>query len=325
MFDIASSVEFWRKRYPLDRAPKRPSLRLPKQCAHTKADVWALVPENEASSLAYYGKLHVLVFDVSEKRETQTHKTHVWSGPLPEGALYELLPGIFIESPEFMFLQAASILDFETLIAFGDELCGHYSFDNREERGFRKRSIPLTSTEKVMQFLLKADGCRGAVSARKALKYVVDHSASPMETFDEMTMCLPCRYGGYGLPTATMNQNVSLTPRAARIANRSECYLDMGYLKCNLDVEHHGKYDHSGDDEKASDRARVNGLKEMGIEVIELTKDQVNDLFAYEYIIERIAFLLRKRLKRSCKGATPARLKLRKALFEWNASSGKIR
>ena len=267
----------------------------------------------------------MLVFDAAEKRESQTHKTHVWSGPLPEGAFYELLPNIFIESPEFMFLQAASILDFETLIAFGDELCGYYSFDEREERGFRKRSTPLTSAEKVLQFLLKADGCKGALTARKALKYVVDHSASPMETLDEMTMCLPCRYGGYGLPTATMNQKVTLTPRAARIANRNECYLDMGYLEWNLDVEHHGKYDHSDDNEKASDRARVNGLKEMGIEVVELTKDQVNELFAYEYIIERIARLLHKRIKTDCKGATPARLKLRKALFEWNASSGRIR
>lgn len=325
MFDIASSVEFWRKRYPLDRVPRGSSLRLPKQCAHTKADVWSLTPDHEVSSLAYYGKLHVLVFDASEKRETQTYKTHVWSGPLPEGAFYELHPGVFIESPELMFLQAASILDFETLIAFGDELCGYYSFDDREERGFRKRSVSLTSTERIAQFLTKVDGCKGVYCARKALKYVVDHSASPMETFDEMTMCLPCRYGGYGFPTATMNQQVPLTTRAARIANRNKCFLDMGYLEHNLDIEHHGKYDHSNDDERASDRARVNGLKDMGIEVVELTKDQVNDLVAYEYIIERIARLLHKRIKKDCKGATPARLKLRKALFEWNASSGRIR
>lgn len=233
--------------------------------------------------------------------------------------------GVYIESVEFMFLHAAQILDLETLIAFGDELCGLYSFDEREQRGFRKRSIPLTTRAQIAQFLDRSAGCLGVRKAQKALRYVVERSASPMETFDEMTMCLPYKLGGYCLLMPTMNQKVTLTLRARRIAGRDECYLDMGYLDFDLDVEHHGKYDHSGDEEKASDRARVNGLKEMGIEVVELTIDQVNDLIAYEFIVERIADLLHKRIRKEYKGAIPARLKLRKALAQWNSSSGRIR
>lgn len=325
VFDIASSVEFWRKRYPLNRAPKTPSTHLPSQCTYTKADVWALAPEWAVPSLAYYGKLHVLVFDASKKRESQTHQTHLWRGHLPEGAFFELSPGVYIESVEFMFLHAAQILDLEALIAFGDELCGLYSFDEQEKRGFRKRSIPLTSTALIAKFLDNAACCLGLRKAQRALRFVVDRSASPMETFDEMTMCLPYKLGGYCLPTATMNQKVTLTPRARRIAGRDDCYLDMGYLDSNLDVEHHGKHDHSSDEEKTSDRARVNGLKDMGIEVVELTIDQVNDLIAYEYIIERIAAQLHKRIRKEYKGALPARLRLREVLFQWNASSGRIR
>ena len=326
VLDIASSIEFWRKLYPLDRTPGTPVLRPQLQCAYSQDDAWKLIPEWAAPTCAYYGMLHLLVFDSAFKRHSQTHATHAWSGPVPEGAFFALRPNVYVESPEFMFLHAATILDFETLIAFGDELCGFYSFDEREKRGFRRRSAPLTSTKKIAQLLAKtASGSPGMSIAKRALQYVVDGSASPMETFDEMTMCLPRCYGGYKLPTATMNQEVILTPRAARIANRERCYLDMGYLEHNLDVEHHGKYDHSEEDERSSDRARVNGLKDMGIEVIELTKDQVNDLYAYELIIERIAKILNVRIRKSCKGATEARLKLRKAIVDWNSSSGRIR
>jgi hypothetical protein len=122
-----------------------------------------------------------------------------------------------------------------------------------------------------------------------------------------------------------MNERIDLDDRAARIARRRKCYLDMGYLKYGLDVEHHGKLDHSSEEDRSSDRARVNGLREMGVEVVELTADQVGDLFAYEYIIERLARTMGKRLKKEALGATPERLALRKQLFGWNRSFGRTR
>ena len=145
-----------------------------------------------------------------------------------------------------------------------------------------------------------------------------------METFDEMTMCLPYRYGGYGIPKPTMNLHVPLTSKAKRIYKRENCYLDMGWPSVLLDVEHHGKLDHSSAQDAVSDRARVNALKEMGYEVVELTFDQVKDLVAYEYIIERIARIHGKRIATRYLGSTPERVALRKELFEWNASYGEI-
>ena len=146
-----------------------------------------------------------------------------------------------------------------------------------------------------------------------------------METFDVMALCLPYRLGGYGLEKPLMNCEVPLTARAARIAKRRKCYLDMGYLKKGLDIEHHGKLDHSSPEDMASDRARVNALKEMKFEVIELTKDQVNDLYAFEYIVQRIARLLGKRIRKEKTGATTARLSFRRDMAIWNQSSGRLR
>ena len=120
------------------------------------------------------------------------------------------------------------------LDAFGNELCGLYSFDRKEDRGFRKRSVPLTTTEKLDAYLEHAKECRGHRRALAALAQMVDRSASPMETFDEMAMCLPYRLGGYGIPKFLMNAQIPLTPRAKRIAQRETCYLDMGCLDSKL-------------------------------------------------------------------------------------------
>ena len=326
IFDIGISAEFWRRKYPLTRAPENPLLAPPLDAECSKAAVDEIAPSwAREFSEARSQPIDLLVFDNAVRRRSYSHQAYSWGGAVPEGSFYELKTGVYVSSPEFMFMRAATLLSTEQLIAFGDELCGLYSFDETQKRGFRKREVPLVTKESISRFLDKAAGCMGKKKAAQALKYVVERSASPMETFDVMTMCLPYKLGGYRIPQLAMNAQVPLTSRAARIARRKNCYLDMGDVEKRVDIEHHGRLDHSSDEDKESDRDRVNGLKEMGFEVIELTSHEVGDLFVYECIIERIAKLLGKKLDKSKFGPTPARLRLRKELALWNSSSGRIR
>ena len=327
VFDIASSAVFWRRRYPADRSPQTPQPVLLDDCASRKRDIAALLPDwVDSDYLASTGGVfHALAFDRSQSHQLRSTVVHSWGGSIPEGSFYELNDHVLVESPAFMFLQAATVLDYASLIAFGDELCGLYSFDEREKRGFTKRKKPLVRKVVLENYLAQALGCRGRELALQALPHVIELSASPMETYDEMTMCLPIMRGGYHFMQPYMNYPVTLTSKASRIARRKTCYLDMGYPDACLDVEHHGKLDHSSDEDKASDFARVNGLKEMGYEVVELTWEQVGDLFAYEYIIERIARIMGKRLPKQVLGATEERVHLRKTIAMWNAAYGRIR
>ena len=221
--------------------------------------------------------------------------------------------------------MAAMILDLNQLIALGDELCGRYSFDSNAKRGFRKRAHPLTTKERLLHYISSADACPGLKKARRAINHVVEGSASPMETLDEMLLCLPYRLGGYGLGLPVMNDCVVLSKKAARIARRDIVYLDISWPPVKLDVEHHGKHDHSQPSDVSSDRARVNGLIEMGFEVIELTSEQVGDYLTFEYLARHIAKKLNKRIRKDALGATASRLALREALWNWNASGGKVR
>ena len=331
VFDISSSITFWRRHYPASRAPEDRLLTaqdapIPSgKPACNDADIRDAISRfPNFSFLAADNRCHTLAFSEQGRRDSSIHSAHVWNGSIPTGSFFQLHDDMFLESPACMFMRAATILDFTSLIAFGDELCGRFSFDPREKRGFRKRQKPLASKAQLERYLACAQGCRGFKRARAALPFVIENCASPMEVFDEMTMCLPYRYGGYGIPCPEMNLLVPLNEKAMRIAKREKCYLDMGWHGKSLDVEHHGKLDHSSEEDRASDRARVNGLKEMGYEVIELTYDQIDDLIAYEHIIRRISRILGKRIHKQHLGATPERIALRKGLSAWNASSGTI-
>ncbi len=327
VLDIATSAEFWRRIYPVNRAPKNPSSVVPNSCVCTAKEIAELAPSwvTEEFLEALGGCIHVMVFDDSQRRKSDNHVVHSWSGPVPEESFYSLGGNVFVAAPTFMFLVAASLLSTTQLIAFGCELCGLYSFDKRQKRGFRERKTPLLTVAQLEQYLIGAKGCRGFRKAMAALPHVVENSASPMETFDVMALCLPPRLGGYGLDKPLMNPEIPLNRRAARIAKKHVCYPDMCYLAIKLDIEHHGKLDHSDPQDQASDRARVNALKEMGFEVIELTIDQVADLQAFEYIVQRIARLLGKRLRKEILGATTSRLAFRKEVNAWNRSSGRLR
>ncbi len=327
VIDIETSIEFWRQIYPIDRSPSIAAATQPTSCDCSLNAIEGSLPQWLTKDFLEptAGILHLLSFDAGLCRHSARHVSHVWSGPIPEGSFYELQGEVFVASPAFMFLVAATTLTATQLIAFGCELCGRYSFDERDERGFRSRNAPLTTPEQLSAYMTGARGCRGFAKAQAALPFVIAGSRSPMETFDAMAICLPYRLGGYCLEKPVMNHEVPLNSRAARIGRRSKCYADMCYPEIGLDIEHHGKLDHTSIEDRASDFARVNALKEMGYEVIELTKDQVNDLLAFEYIIQRIAKRLGKRIDSRKLGATPARLKLRKEVLGWNRSGGRLR
>ena len=299
---------------------------LPNDPITSDASVHELVPKwvDEDFLDPIGGKLTVLSFSREARRQSKTVVVHTWSRNIPEGSFYQLKPHVFVASPEFVFLVAATKLPKRPLVALGDELCGLYSFDAQAERGMRQRVVPLTTKERLAGFLNGVVDCQGAKKAIDALRFVVERSGSPMETFDEMALCLPCRLGGYGLPEPEMNRYEYLTLSARKLYHAKKCAPDLGWFEKHVAVEHLGGHDHSLDEDALADRARVAALKEMGFEVVELTSDLVSSLDAFEVITIRLAGLLDKRIRKENLGPTVERLALRRELRAWNASYGSI-
>lgn len=326
-----SALDFYRKLYPADRAPGLSAYNLTEESddcfAYKDADVWSLAPSwvTPAFLEPENGCLHMLTKSAAHRASSKTVVSHVCSGPFPTGSCFDFGDDVLIASPGFIFLQLAQSLERVELIALADELCGLYSFDDSAERGMRKRTVPLTTKAVLRCYLESATGVRGQKAALAALQYAVERSASPMETLDEMLLCLPFRYGGYNLPTPSMNHPIPLSGKARALVKASECHGDICWPASSLNVEHNGGFDHSSPRAQSSDRARVNAIVEMGYEVIELTDGQVSNPTAFEAIALRIAAKLGKRIRARYLGMPEQRVLLRKTLYAWNHASGRHR
>ena len=334
ILDAHIAQDFWRLVYPLDRVLKPAPAFIPElsaaqaghwsEVATNKREAWAQAPSWLDSDFCARcgGRLDTLVFDKSQTRSSRTHRARQLTTTLPEGSFYDLGDGVMVPSPAFTFVRLAPELTVAELIAYGDELCGHYVFDETAQRGMRKREIPLVTKSQLELMVTSAHGMRGRDRALIALPHIVEHSASPMETMDEMLLCLPYRLGGYGIDVPTMNHYIEFSEKAISIAGQSFCYCDLCWVKEFLGCEHQGLFDHSQPKAFAADRARINGLKADGYEIVELTNVQVSDLQAFEEIALYLARRLGKRVRRAGLGATDERLGLRKTLYGWNARFG---
>lgn len=143
-----------------------------------------------------------------------------------------------------------------------------------------------------------------------------------METECYLLISLPFRYGGYGMDCFSLNFPIPLNETAARIADRDTCYGDICSYDLRVDIEYQGKHDHANSFDYDDDRARINGIKEMGYDVIELTSSQVGNLQVFEDILLRVAKKANRRIDKRHLGATSERISLRNALFDWNAAGG---
>ena len=322
-----SALDFYRKVYPVNRAPGLSAFQPDgtTEFAYKDEDIWSLAPPWVTPSFTApeNGRIHLLTNAVSKRASSRLIASHLRSRPLPDGSCFEWNADVLIASPAFTFLTLASDLNLPELIAVGDELCGLYGFDESDERGFKQRTVPLITINELSQFIEAQAGLPGQRKAKSALRFVIENSASPMETLDEMFLCLPCHLGGYGLTAPAMNYPIPITGQAARFVKENPCRGDMCWPDAKLDVEHLGGFDHSSPKALSADRARVNAIKEMGYEVIELTGGQVANLMAFETIALRIAKKLGERIRKQTLGATENRVNLRNMLFAWNGASGR--
>lgn len=314
-----TALAYWRYHFPLDSELGLPAhVSDAEECASSKADVLGSIPEE---FVIPDHPVDVMVFNDAYRRRSNNVECHAWQTFLPNNAFYRVR-GVYVSSPEFVFLQMALTLPIEQLIALGCELCGQYVM---LPEGFKhpgsldempKRLCPLTSTSNISTFLEAVGKVKGKAKAKRALKYVVDGSRSPMETMVYMLLCLPVLLGGYGLPKPEMNATIQLDDEARAIAHRSYCLGDLCWPDYKLDVEYHGKV-HVGAMQMKSDIGRELGIEHMGWQVVTITSPQVLDPGQFETVVKEVAAKMRKRLRASVFQATAQRNTLRQLLEQW--------
>lgn len=270
--------------------------------------------------------LEVLVKSASQRSRSRAVRARVWGGKIADRAFRKVDDELYVSSPEFVFLQMATVLAIPQLAALGMELCGTYRREVRvsalgtgEDAWVTVyQQFPLTTPRRIRGFLARMKGAPGQSRALAALRYVLPDSASPMETAILLLLCLPRRLGGYALPLPVFNPPITFSRAGRRHTLRNSAKPDLYWKKAKLDLEYDSDEFHSTE-KLAISSMRRKALERMGVEVIGLTKDEVESVELFHATALRIARCLGKEIRAEDENRFASRrMALREAVLEEN-------
>lgn len=229
--------------------------------------------------------VHVLVparHRISKSPVVAEHHTRLES--VPEGLVRIVDEGVFTAGPELCFAQMALQLSDVGAVVLGYELCGTYSHFSQLVSGFYDRPA-ITRVARIEHAIGQLGGMYGLSSAQRALRWVRDGSASPMETVVSCMLHLPSRMGGFGFRAPELNCQVRLDAAAQRITGTAYAKVDAGYPGAEIGFEFDGEEYHR-DAEK--DRRRREALAHMGWTIYVLNVDEATD---YRILRDKVALM----------------------------------
>ena len=312
-----SALEYWRRHFdkPITSASLKKAV-LPKSPPEK-----GMLQTEIVGSLSQ--PLHIVLSNPSARRASRPMRQHVFRAETPIGCFVSVREGLMVSSPEFCFLQMAEELSLVKLIELGYELCGTYSMPtdaisttataavppeeprlpikedrpairqkhdvgpNEEspasKRGFNTRPA-LTSKRKLETFLARMLGIKGHQKAARALRYIADGAASPMEAKLAILLTLPYKLGGYHFPTPEHNGRIAPGKTAKQIASKTYYACDLFWHDYALAVEYDSDQHHTGADRIASDSKKRNALSMMGVTVVTVTNQQLHSVLELEKV-----------------------------------------
>ena len=186
--------------------------------------------------------LHVLVPAPANRVRMTTVRLHECRRPLPPNAIIYLDALASVVSPEMLFFQMASELSLPAAVMLGYELCGHYSRDveNPLYGDVTMDIAPVTSVERIGDFIRGMKGFRGVRRARDVLQYVCDNALSAPESVLATMGTLPAIESAYGLGRVTLNDRVNVANEDELKARRNR-YPDLLFSFAPVGINYDGQ------------------------------------------------------------------------------------
>lgn len=250
--------------------------------------------------------IHLLVANEKLKRNIQNAICHKVGTSFIPKSFIKLSSNLYISSPEACFLQLASEKTFEEILLLGFELCGTYAGELLDQLSYD--CAQRTSWKLLSSYIDKTHNSHGKHKASLALPHVCDKSASPMESKLTLLLCLPPKYGGYGLPKPQMNYPI--------YDNEKELYrCDLCWLNEKLAIEYDSHLFHSSREKQSLDSRRRIAIEQHDFHVISVTKQQVYNLQAFSEFANVIARYLKRKIRIRYKDFNVRQQKLRANLL----------
>ena len=262
--------------------------------------------------------INIMVGSQLARWKTTVVCPHVYTRQLPDWSFIRVSNKIAVSTPPLCFFQLANDLPLIKLIELGFELCGSYSLQGAKEKSIEPIGADkniygcpkLTNTKVLKAFVNRMVGVNGYKKASRALRYIADGSASPMETILFMLLTLPNKLGGFGLQGAELNRRINPKNNAKQRAKGEYYVCDIFWPEANLAIEYDSDTYHTGADRIASDSKKRLNLASYGITVITVTRIQIRNIKEFETLAKLIA----KKLGRQFRQKNPQFLNIHREL-----------
>jgi hypothetical protein len=186
-----------------------------------------------------------------------------------------------VASPELTFLLMARCRGIQELSVIGCYLCGSFSILD-EGTGYAGVRDPVTTPADIAAFLDCMAGACGIKRARRALRYVVPNTASPIETLLALTSSLPPMLGGRTMPRVSANQRILVPERLQNLMSADELFGDLYFESVKGDIEYDSYDYHTGRYRLDHTSTRRNVIEAAGIRVVSATWGQIHTFGLYK-------------------------------------------
>ena len=234
--------------------------------------------------------ISILVSSEANRRRSQNLLPYIWSESHPSRSFCKITKDLYVSTPEAVFLQLGKSLDLIELITVGYELCGSYGLRNQSEKGFLRRES-RTNPHLIKRYLEKCNGIHGVKNAKRASRYIIEGSASPMESLLTMLLCLPPSLGGFGLPHPELNRPIEVSKGGLSVLRCDLCWPEQQFA-----LEYDSDTFHSSESKLHLDSSRRTALEKTGLHVVSATKYQVFNRSKLHDLAKTISKKLGKRL-----------------------------
>lgn len=246
---------------------------------------------NQANPLYGDGPSTLLVRDYSSRKHTKDILCRLARDKYPPGSFFMLRSGLYVTTPELLFVRMAGFLNRNQLVEVGMNLCASYYIDTATGE-LPDRTEMLTTPERLLAYA-ENTGIRGSDKAIDALRFVLPGSKSPFETKVKIQYCHPLRLGGMALPFNVMNHDV--TPKnMRRIVDQNWYSIDIADTNHQVGLEYDGEFSHQ---DPSRDKRRLNELKALGWDVFPIDWQVLRDPNATIQVAEQIAHRLHLRIR----------------------------
>lgn len=159
--------------------------------------------------------------------------------------------------------------------------------------------------QKIADFVgaLKGARLRGITRASRAVPFLMDHAASPMESVLALMLRLPIVRGGLGLGLPKLNADVPIGEEYQRFTVARHVYPDIFFEELPLDIEYESEEFHPemGDwdaldpasrdailGKTKKDKQRMRLIQTMGIRVFQVTFDDFKTSASFDLLTEQL-------------------------------------